>query len=378
MVCFYPIYLFQDFRFQPTMDPSNQTLNDANLNISEIFSYLNYFVKLIVNPALGLVSIVLNIINMIVFYKMGLSDGVTQNFFILSLCDCLTAVTSLVNSIAHMARTIVRSFIGYGGLEQVVHILYMGSHFSLPFPQNYSLITTVVIAVVRCCCVAMPLKVKHLITVKRQLVAILFLSGMVTSILVYVYAPLKMFHVLNLATNTTEAYFLGARWQANTIFNNILCFGSFIICITCVIILSTSLNKASRFRDSFTTSTSISTSYGNTSDSDKKSKEILRNARAVRTVVLVCVIFIVCNVPHMVLYLLMAYLEGFGPGGKYYLARVFSISVAEMFLLISTCLNTFIYILYNTRYGDIFFSLFQKKRDDSSAQRKVMSSEIQI
>ena len=360
------------------MDPSNQTLNDANLYISEIFSYLNYFVKLIVNPALGLVSIFLNIINMIVFYKIGLSDGVTQNFFILSLCDSLTAVTSLVNSIAHMARTIVRSFIGYGGLEQVVHILYMGSYFSLPFPQNYSLITTVVIAVVRCCCVAMPLKVKHLITVKRQLVAILFLSGMATSILVYVYAPLKIFHLLNLATNTTEAYFLGARWQTNTIFNNILCYGSFIICITCVIILSTNLNKASRFRDSFTTSTSITTSYGNTSDSDKKSKEILRNARAVRTVVLVCVIFIVCNVPHMVLYLLMAYLEGFGPGGKYYLARVFSISVAEMFLLISTCLNTFIYILYNTRYGDIFFSLFQKKRDDSSAQRKVMSSEIQI
>ena len=233
------------------MDSSNQTLNDANLNITEIFSYLNYFVKLIVNPALGLVSIFLNIINMIVFYKMGLSDGIAQNFFILSLCDCLCAVTSFFNTMAHMARTIIRYFIGYGGLEQVIHILYQGSYFSIPFPQNYSLITTVVIAVVRCCCVAMPLKVKHLITVKRQLAAILFLSGIATLILVYVYAPLKMFHVLNLATNTTEAYFLGARWQTYTIFNNILCYGSFIICITCVIILSTSLNKASRFRDSF-------------------------------------------------------------------------------------------------------------------------------
>ena len=363
MVCFYPIYLFQDSRFQPTMDPSNQTLNDANLNISEIFSYLNYFVKLIVNPALGLVSIVLNIINMIVFYKMGLSDGVTQNFFILSLCDCLTAVTSLVNSIAHMARTIARSFIGYGGFEQVVHIVFQGSYFSSPFPLTYSLITTVVIAVVRCCCVAMPLKVKHLITVKRQLAAILFLFGIATSILVYGYAPLKIFHVLNPATNTTEAYFLGARWQTLTIFNNISCYGSFIICITCVIILSTSLNKASRFRDNFTTSNSMSTSYGNTSDSDKKSKEILRNARAVRTVVLVCVIFIVCNMPHIVFYLLRAFLKGFGPGGKYHVAREFNISVAEMFFLISGCLNTFIYILYNTRYGDIFLSLFQKKRD---------------
>ena len=352
------------------MDSSNQTLNDANLNTEEIFSYLNYFVKLIVNPALGLVSIFLNIINMIVFYKMGLSDGIAQNFFILSLCDCLCAVTSFFNTMALMARTIIRYFIAYGGLEQVIHILYQGSYFSIPFPQNYSLITTVVIAVVRCCCVAMPLKVKHVITVKRQLAAILFLSGIATSIMVYVYAPLKMFHVLNLATNTTEAYFLGARWQTYTIFNNISCYGSFIICITCVIILSTSLNKASRFRDNFTTRNSMSTSYGNTSDSDKKSKEILRNARAVRTVVLVCVIFIVCNMPTIVLYVLMAFLKGFAPGGKHYMAHVFNISVAEMFLLISGSLNTFIYIPYNTRYGDIFFSLFKKKQDVSSAQRK--------
>ena len=364
------MYLFEDSRFQPRMDSSNQTLNDANLNTEEIFSYLNYFVKLIVCPALGLVSIVLNIINMIVFYKMGLSDGIAQNFFILSLCDCLTAVTSLVNSMAHMARTIIRSFIGYGGLEQVVHILYIGSYYSIPFPQNYSLITTVVIAVVRCCCVAMPLKVKHLITVKRQVAAILLLSGIASSILVYVYAPLNLFHLLMIETNTTEAYFLGARWQTYTIFNNISCYGSFTICITCVIILSTSLNKASRFRDNFTTSTSISTSYGNNSASYKKSKEILRNARAVRTVVLVCIIFIVCSMPTIVFYLLLASLKGFEPGGKHHVAHLFTISVAEVFLMISGSLNTFIYIPYNTRYGDIFFRLFKKKQDISSAQRK--------
>ena len=352
------------------MDPSNQTLNDANLTTSEIFSYLIYVFKLIVNPTLGLVSIFFNIINMIVFYKMGLSDGVAQNFFILALSDCLAAVTSLVNSTAHLARTIIRSFIGYGGVEQVVHIVFQGSYYSLPFPQNYSLITTVVIAVVRCCCVAMPLKVKHLITVRRQLAAILFLSGIATSILVYVLAPIKLFQVLNLATNSTEAYFSGARWQTYTIFNNISCYGSFTICITCVIILSTSLNKASRFRDSSTTSTSVSMSYSNISAPDPKAKERLRNLRVVRTVVLVCIIFIVCNVPTIVLYLLMAHMEGFGPGGKYYLAQVFNIMIAEMFLLISGCLNTFIYVLYNTRYRDIFFSLFEKKQDVAGVQRK--------
>ena len=163
------------------MDPSNQTLNEFNLNTPfrelippEIFSYINFVFKLMLNPTLGLASIFLNIINMIVFHKMGLSDGVTQNFFTLALCDCLAAVTSLVNSTAQMAKTIIRSFLGYGGVEHVVHIVFQGAFFRIPSPQNYSLIATVVIAVVRCCCVAMPLEVKHLITVRRQLAAILF------------------------------------------------------------------------------------------------------------------------------------------------------------------------------------------------------------
>ena len=181
------------------MDPNNQTFNEFNLNTPfrelithEIFSYTNFVFKLMLNPTLGLASLLLNIINMIVFQKMGLSDEVAQNFFTLALCDCLAAVTSLINSTAQMARTI-RSFIGYGGVEHVVHTVFQGSYFSIPSPQNYSLITTVVIAVVRCCCVAMRLKFKHLITVRRQLAAILFLSGIATSMLVYVLAPLKYF-----------------------------------------------------------------------------------------------------------------------------------------------------------------------------------------
>ena len=357
-------------RSKRKMDPSNATLNKANLNApfrepitAEIFSYINLVLKLIVSPTLGLAAILLNIINMVAFHRMGLSDGVAQNFFILAVCDGLYATTSLINKILLMLRTFIRAYIGYYNLEMVIQIVYQASFYSIPFPHNYSMFTTVVIAVVRCCCVAMPLKVKHLLTPKRQVAAILFLSGIATSVSVSVVAPLNIYYISKPAKNITEAYFRGARWPIYTIYNNIASFGSFIICIACVIILSTSLSKASRFRGSSTISTPVSTDNGKTSASDSKAKERQRNARVVRTVVLVSFIFIVCNVPTIVLYLLKAFVKGYEPGGQYQFANWFTILVAEMFLLISACLNTIIYFFYNTRYRNIFINLFAKKSE---------------
>ena len=351
------------------MDPSNETLDKANLHTplrepitKEIDNILDVLFNMIVNPILCFAGISLNIINMIVFYKMGLPDGVTQNFFILSLTDSLFAFTSLVNKMALIARTAARAYIGYGDVEEMVNIVYQASFYSIPFPQNYSLITTVVIAVVRCCCVAIPLKVKYLLTVRRQMAAILFLSGIATIIYVYVLAPLRLFYLPNPGMNTTIAYFGGARWSVYRVFNNAISFGSFAISIVCVVLLSTSLSTASRFRDISTASTSTTVNVDKTSAPDAKSRERQRNARVVRTVLLVTVIFIVCNVPTILYYVLKGAVEGFEPGGRYEYTNASAITIAELFVLISTCLNTIIYFFYNNRYRQVL-NAFRTKSD---------------
>ena len=209
----------------------------------------------------------------------------------------------------------------------------------------------------------MPLKVKYLLTVRHQLAAILILSGIGTSILVFVMSPLKMFHVCNPTTNTTIAYFRGARWSIYIVFNNITFFGGILICIACVIILSASLQKASRFRDISTTDTSNTTNNGKPSDTNAKSRERQRNVRVVRTVIIVCIIFIVSNALNAVFFLLKVFVGGFGPGGKYQFTNWSTLILNATFVLISTCLNTIIYIFYNYRFRNIFLKLFGKKSD---------------
>ncbi|KAK3755886.1 hypothetical protein RRG08_056154 [Elysia crispata] len=127
--------------------------------ISDItLRYFGLIFKLVLNPILGILGISANGINLAVFYKMGLSDGVTQNFFILSISDCLVAATALVNSASYILQTTV--FSGSGVAELHANVVYWTSVVAVIFPQKVSLVTTVVIAVVRCCCVAMPLQVK--------------------------------------------------------------------------------------------------------------------------------------------------------------------------------------------------------------------------
>ena len=361
------------YRSKCKMDPTNKSLSEESLRTpyreaisAEIFWYLDLILNMTVNSILGLAGTVLNVINVTVFYKMGLSDGVTRNFFILAFSDGLFASLTFVNKVLLILLTVIRIYIGYGGVEQIISIVFHASFYSFPYIQSYSLITTVVIAVVRCCCVAMPLKVKHILTARHQMAAILILLVLVTCILVYVHAPLSIVHIPNPKTNTTFGVFLGARWSTYAVFNNIFSFGSFIICIACVIILSTSLRKASRFRDSSTVGTSTSANHGKTSAPDAASKERQRNARVVRTVLLVCIIFIVSNVPSILFYVLLATVEGFGPVGKYENTTAFTIMIGEMFMLVSVSLNTIIYILYNSRYRIIFLSMF---RGESEASR---------
>ena len=341
------------YRFKRKMDARNESLGEDSPFLDpitdEVYSYLILVFRQIINPTLGLAGILFNMINVVVFYKMGISDGVTGNFFILAISDGLLATALFINKMTFMFGKVIRMYIGYGGVEQVVHIVFQASFYSTPYLQNYSLITTVVIAVVRCCCVAIPLKVKHILTARIQLAAILFLSGIATCVLVYVMAPISIVYVTNPETNTTLAFFHGGHWSTYAVFNNIVSFGAFIICIACVIILSTSLRRASRFRDSSTVGTSHSTNNGKTSAQDARARERQRNARVVRTVLLVCIIFNVCNVPNMSYFVAKVIVQGLDPIGRYKNTNGSFIMVAEMFLLISVCLNTTIYILYNTR-----------------------------
>ncbi|GFR80302.1 chemosensory receptor A [Elysia marginata] len=308
----------------------------------EELSYLSLVLKLIVNPALEVLGIFANFINMAVFYKMGLSDGVTQNFFILSMSDCLILAIALVNSITYILQERI-----YAGKHPYVEIVHLASFLATTFPQTFSLIITVVIAVVRCCCVAMPLRVKYLLTAGRQLAAILVFSTGALCMLMYAFAPLRVIYIHSERVNSTLPMFINLKWYAYTLFTNIFFNIGFVIVIICVIILTISLNRSSKFRETSTSGADVT----------KQTKEGRKEARVVKTVVFLCIIFILCYLPTMIFSIFGHVESEFSKTGFYRNANIFFLMFLEFSLMVNANVNIFVYYLYNSRYRTVFRSM---------------------
>ncbi|GFR85045.1 chemosensory receptor A [Elysia marginata] len=309
--------------------------------------------KLALNPTLGSVGLCANIINMAVFYKMGITDGVTQNFFILSISDASMAVVSLANSAAYILYAKV--YVGQGGPENNAQVVYWATMLIGTFPQSVSMITTVVIAVVRCLCVAMPLRVKFLITTGRQLAVILGFLTLSACVVIYAFAGTRVVIVPNPQTKGTLALLVDLKWYEYTLFYNVTYYSGFFIVIICVIILSISLKRSSEFREKSTGGSS------NAASSGTNTKDGRREARIVKTVVFVSTVFIICYLPSISFFVIGTLVPEFSATGLYRNANLFNIMVIDMFVMINVSVNSFIYYFFNTRYRTAFDEVFGRE-----------------
>ncbi|KAK3788022.1 hypothetical protein RRG08_051097 [Elysia crispata] len=322
---------------------------EAGVSMGEVsMHYIGLILKMYVNPALGLSGIFINLINTGIFYKMGLADGVTQNFLVLSICDGILAAAALVNSISYIMLNTVYS--RGGPITEHLQAIFWASVISWPFSQIVSCITTTVIAVVRCCCVALPFRVKHILTTRRQLLAIAFFSLCVHAVLVYIFHPTYLLYIKDPVTNATLVAYHGAYYDILNIFTNIFLYITFIIVILCIMILILCLNRSSKFRNQFSF----------VSNGSEKKKEKIREVRVVQTVILVASIFIICNTPTIVLSIVRQVTPGFSVDGDLRDVYDFFIIFVETALLLNVDVNIFIYLGFNSRYRNIFWKTIGK------------------
>ena len=332
------------------MDNSTAGFIAQGLISDKTLAYLTVLFSLVLNPATAVLGFCANVINVVVFYKMGLTDGVTQNFFILSISDGCLATTSLIVSVSYILYTKV--FVGVGGPEYTAQVVYNASILVGFFPHSVSMITTIVIAVVRCLCVAIPFRVKILVTARRQLAVILAFSSCAAGFLIFAFSPSRAVFVENPLTNTPLVLLVDLKWLQITIYSNATSYIGFITIIICVIILSISLNRSSNFRGK---STSTSASAG------EQARDKGREARVIKTVVFVSIVFILCNLPGIAITLIGLLVKEFSSVGIYRNANLLSLMIMELFIVINATGNVFIYYFFNTRYRITFYAVFGKQ-----------------
>ena len=327
-------------------------------------------------------GVVVNIINIVVFFKTGSKDNVTISLLALSMSD-LTFLVVISPRVVYLGvANIVQRKLGIP-LNWLVDpsTLWVPFYwYSFVFYDTSSLIT-VYISVVRCACVALPFNVKDMFTARRALITFLVFFICVFFLRLPMIMIKRFVRIIDRLTNSSKVAVVeiddgGVAHTINDIVSrNIQPWSCFIITITCLVVMVTKLRASARFRDSLSAkdsgianNRSLSTPRGedendaeikSTATTDEKSKVQVMSAREIkilRAVILVAVIFVVFQAPFMV-YSLGRRLqsefdddEGVSKIPRYSNLFGFASNFSVLCAFMNSTVNIVVYYNYNSRY----------------------------
>ena len=313
-------------------------------------------------PVIILFGLVSNVINIVVFLKSGNKDNVTTLLLSLAVSDFvfLPLITPSI------CGSVIRSLLISYSLPFDVSILLFLLYWPAFTAYDLSAFISVSLGVMRCACVAMPLKFKFVFTRSRTIKWVIFLAVLAVSLRLPVFTIHRISWRTDPQTNMSSPYLKGVNYAYMARINDILNRGIviyilYITMVTCVAVLTFKLYQASKIRRACTTV------LPKTSDQapDKpvtyglSSKDI----QVVKSVVMVCMIFTLAQLPFLFLSSSRLFRPDFG--SKQTLAYLFAmlshISLTCSYL--NASINIFVYYRYNTRYRSVLRLMLSVKNE---------------
>ena len=205
------------------------------------------------------------------------------------------------------------------------------------------------------------LQIKSIFTVRRVFIVLLIILIVQMSSLLPHYVTMQLTYVQSPITNRSGLVFSWTEYSLHV--ESITLFASFtlpsLICFSivllCTVFLVIKLNQSARWRQSTSNSSSAAKQEGSIS-----SKE----TRVVRTVALICGIYICCFAPNVFTITAMALLPNFHQTDLY-LGNLVAIcfTIAYPCQSISSAANIFVYFKMSTRYRETFYQIFCPRKE---------------
>ena len=198
-----------------------------------------------------------NILNIIVFVRMGVKDNVTVSFLALSVSDMLYLALLTPHLVVQVMLHLVQFRMG-------ISISWLFDYKILFFPFYWyafsfyetSILITVYISVVRCACVAVPFKVKSAFTTRRAIIAFMIFFMAVFLLRIPMFMKKRIMKDYDPVSNSTVIVYKevadgGLANKLNDIVSrNLLTWTSFVIVVICLVVMVTKLQTSARFRNS--------------------------------------------------------------------------------------------------------------------------------
>ncbi|XP_012945941.1 somatostatin receptor type 2-like [Aplysia californica] len=332
-------------------------LQDTNVTssiLSPVFSHEVRRVLVLLNfgvlsAVVGLFGIVTNIINIVVFIKQGFSDTVNISFLSLAIAD-LGALLPLPWMAISVNPWFLQADLPFNPSET---ISLTGGHPHVCFTRITGWITAFV-AFERCLCIAIPLKVKRIIT-RRVVIAVnvtIFICAFLSMLPVYTtsYHGWKYFPEMNktllgilYTDNMNEV-------QGISLFITDLTapFCVFTMVLLCTVIIRVKLVQKVKWRQ---TASGVATSKGELPTKEKK---------VVVMVTTISAIFIVCFTPVPLLMTARCIEPELSVIGRYANMNWVLFSTAFVIESLNSSVNIFVYYRMSSKYKEAFNEVFKR------------------
>ncbi|GFS23521.1 chemosensory receptor A [Elysia marginata] len=307
-------------------------------------------------PVIICFGLVTNIINIVVFLKAGANDNVTILLIALACSDLVFLVLISMHACGFLLLYLVKLKHWAVHPELVVFLLFWPANTA----YDISSFNAVSLGVIRCACVAMPLRFKLVFTKSRTIKWSLFLVVLAVLLRIPMLTIYRVAWRTDPATNLTSAYRLSVNSVEMSRINDILNRGimqylAYIIMVTSVIVLSFKLYQASKMRQRCTTKSPQAL------DKPVTQGMSARDMQVVKSTVLVCSIFILAQLPYIVSSTIRLINPEFDADKKEAMLSYIVMQVSLTFYQLNASINIFVYYNYNSKYRSILRSLLFAK-----------------
>ncbi|GFO05248.1 peptide receptor gpcr [Plakobranchus ocellatus] len=316
---------------------------------------------------LSILGVTTNILNILVFTRMGLQETTTSSMLALAVSDLICCIMAFWTYLCY-----VPAFRDIPGLPfQSIEVAQETGQNFRPYVIRTGALITAFITLERCLCVVIPLKVKKVITLTVTRVTIVIIY--IITIVPYIAHPFqykldwKFYPSLNrtivgsVVKEDPIAFFF-------LVFNAYLCGFSYLllasgVVLVCTLFLVITLVRSSRWRESVRKQTQLSIEKS----VNLKASGSKREDRLIKMVVVIAIMFIVCTTPGTIVMFIVSVSQEYIEGERFLPSTLLLQACLFTFETVNNSLNFFVYYMIGTRFRVVFRQLVGLKEDTTSS-----------
>ncbi|KAI8782580.1 lysophosphatidic acid receptor 6 [Biomphalaria glabrata] len=343
-------------------------LSDGNVSVAQIFGDMltdndtqicTFVVYGILSGIVSLFGVFFNVINVSVFFKMGFFETTNITLCSLAVADLIILLMLVAFSVIYNPAFIE----AVHGMQVVQALDYLPVGWPFVCFSRISGCLTTYVALERFLCVALPLKVKTILTPGRTVAVNVSVYLVMIGSTLPVFVGFQLGPVYNEDLNLTLVGLLA--WPEShelenfsLSFNVFVQLASFFLVVVFTVGLIQSFMRKSEWRK---TSSSAS---NNTSFSS-------RDKKLVKMITLIAVIFIACAFPGVLGILAMLFVDDYNITGRYKNLFVSTFSVFFALGSINSTVTIFVYFHMSSKFKEVLLDMLQMRKFILKEKRRI-------